>query len=332
MALENDPDLEWEPTDPQRFSNADLNERMGSYGRSGFMLQFMLDTSLADAEKYPLKTGDLLVADLSPEEPPLRIQYASGPEQQIQEIPVVGFTGDRWYRPLMMEYPKGSKLPWQGCVMAVDPAGRGADETSYAIVRMSHGKLFLVASGGLKGGYDEETVLVPLSKMAKEYGVNKMVIESNFGDSMFTQILKPVLKKFHRCAIEDVRHHTQKEVRIIDTLEPVLNSHRLVVDRKVVQEDVRQLKEDVKYSLFHQMTRITKDRGSLRHDDRLDALAIAVNYWIEAMARDEQMSIEEWKEEQIDAALETFMDNITDPTGSMTNKERRNSLLRDPRV
>jgi hypothetical protein len=38
------------------------------------------------------------------------------------------------------------------------------------------------------------------------------------------------------------------------------------------------------------MTRLTRDRGALQHDDRLDALAIAVGYWVESMARDNNMS------------------------------------------
>ena len=44
------------PTDPDRFDEEDLNKRQLSYGSSGFNLQFMLDTSISDANKYPLKT------------------------------------------------------------------------------------------------------------------------------------------------------------------------------------------------------------------------------------------------------------------------------------
>lgn len=53
-----------EPVDPKRFSDLDLEERELSYGRSGFALQFMLDTSLSDADRYPLKLSDLIVDDL----------------------------------------------------------------------------------------------------------------------------------------------------------------------------------------------------------------------------------------------------------------------------
>jgi hypothetical protein len=91
----------------------------------------------------------------------------------------------------------------------------------------------------------------------------------------------------------------QKERRIIDTLEPVLNQHRLVVDAALLRADQ---KDEPKFQLFHQLTRITRDRGSLRHDDRLDALAMAIRYWTEWLSRDvtreEDRRMEELMEEE----------------------------------
>jgi hypothetical protein len=83
--------------------------------------------------------------------------------------------------------------------------------------------------------------------------------------------------------IEEVKHSSQKEARIIDTLEPVLMRHRLVVDPKLIEADYKstfvypQDKQNV-YRLFYQLSRITKDRGSLAKDDRLNVLAMAVAY------------------------------------------------------
>jgi hypothetical protein len=64
--------------------------------------------------------------------------------------------------------------------------------------------------------------------------------------------------------VEEVRHNIQKERRIIDTLEPVMNQHRLVVDRKLILADFESTKEmptesGIKYQLFYQLTRIMKD-------------------------------------------------------------------------
>lgn len=304
--LEANPSLAGKSTDPERFSDLDLLEREASYGRSGFALQFMLDTSLSDAEKYPLKLADLIIMPLNTDKAPISIAWGSGPDQQIKDLPNVGFTGDRFHRPLRID-PEWA--PYEGSVLAIDPSGRGSDELGYAVVKQLHGYLFVPAFGGLKGGYSDEN-LIKLAKIAREHKVNHVVIESNFGDGMFTKIFTPVLASYWPCAIEEVRHSQQKEKRIIDTLEPVMNRHRLVIDLDAVRKDIRETQDEPVYSLFYQMTRITRDKGSLKHDDRLDVLAIGVAYWVEAMARDEQRAAQEWKEAQLQEELQVFMDHV----------------------
>ena len=63
------------------------------------------------------------------------------------------------------------------------------------------------------------------------------------------------------------------------------------------------------YQLFYQLSRITFDKGALRHDDRLDALAIAVGYWVEHMEGSTDRAHAEWHEEQIDKEIEKFMES-----------------------
>ena len=70
---------EWEVTDPDRFANDDLLEREAAMGRSNFMLQFQLDTSLSDAEKFPLKMADLIVTSINPKSAPDQIIWCSDP-------------------------------------------------------------------------------------------------------------------------------------------------------------------------------------------------------------------------------------------------------------
>ena len=50
-------------------------------------------------------------------------------------------------------------------------------------------------------------------------------------------------------------------------------------------------------------------KGALRHDDRLDALAIAVGYWVEHMEGHTDRAHADWQEEQIDKELERFMES-----------------------
>lgn len=296
-AFDADPSLAWKPTEPSRFHERDLLEREASYGRSGFALQYMLDTSLSDSERYPLKLSDLIVMDVDREVAPVRTVWSSGPEYLIQDIPSVGFSGDHLYRPM---HRSQDMEEYTGSVMTIDPSGRGGDETGYAVTKMLRGMIYARRAGGLKGGYEDST-LESLAHIARAEKVRLIRIESNFGDGMYTRLFEAVLKRIYQCTVEEVHHSGQKERRIIDVMEPVLNQHRLVMDATVLRSD--QKTEDPKYQLFHQLTRITRDRGSLRHDDRIEALAMGVAYWNEQMDRDlskeEERRIEELFEQEL---------------------------------
>lgn len=306
--VEEDEELVGQPTDPKRFDADDLMEREASYGRTGFALQFMLDPSLNDLDRYPLKLADLVVMSLNPREGPQKPVWATSSDNVIQDLPNVGMPGDRFYGPVSLG--DGSWAPYTGSVMAIDPSGRGADETSYAVVKMLNGFLFVTDAGGMPGGYSEDT-LKRLAMVAKEQEVNLIRIESNFGDGMFTQLLKPVLAKIYRVTCEEVRHSVQKERRICDTLEPVMNSHKLVIDRKVIENDYDSTRHMVpekalRYQLMYQMSRVTRHKGALAHDDRLDVLAMGVAYWAEQMAQDADDQIAHRKDEALRDELERF--------------------------
>lgn len=298
-----------DPTDPLRFNESELMERALSFGRTGFALQFMLDTTLSDADRFPLKINDLLVMDCRGDTGPEKLVWSSDPAQWRQDLPCVGFNGDRYRSPQAI---LGDWVTFNGSVMAIDPSGRGADETAYAVVKMLNGFLYVSACGGVPGGYSEST-LQKLADIAKEHKVTQIIVEANFGDGMFTELMKPYLYKTHACAVEEVRHSIQKEKRIIDTLEPVMNQHRLVIDPKVVLEDIETTKDlppeqALKYQLFYQMSRVMRERGALTHDDRLDALSIGVAYWAERMAQDADRKIVERKSRNLDKELEKFME------------------------
>lgn len=298
------------PTDPLRFSDHELIERELSYGRSGFALQFMLDTSLNDQDRFPLKLRDLVVMDLNPDIAPEKIVWASGTDQQALDIPCVGLNGDRYHKPMAIV---GDWVPYAGSVMAIDPSGKGADETAYAVVKMLNGYLFVTDAGGIPGGYSAET-LERLGEIARRQKVNHVIVEENFGGGMFTELLKPVLAKVHPCAVEEVRHSIQKERRIIDTLEPVMNQHRLVIDAGAIRRDYqstasRSAETGVQYQLMYQMSRVTRLKGALAHDDRLDALSMAVQYWALQMAQDVDRRISQRKDQLMERELERFLEH-----------------------
>lgn len=296
--LRKNPALVGTSVEPTRFTDLDLAGRAGSYGKSGFALQFLMDTSLSDAERYPLKTADFICMDVDVEVGPAKVVWSSDPRLKWEDIHNVGFNGDRLFRPM---YVSDTMLEYQGRVLVIDPSGRGKDETSYAVLFHLNGTLFLKDFGGFTAGYADET-LQSIADTAKKYKVNTVLVESNFGDGMFSQLLKPVLAKTHPCTMEEVRAQGQKERRIIADLEPVMNTHRLIVDACAARKDV----EDGAYSLMYQLTHITKDRGALKQDDRADALAHAVRHFWDRLARDTQSAEEEHLEKLRNEQMEEF--------------------------
>lgn len=294
---DEDPD-KWagKPTDPERFDEIEIAKRKLSYGRAGFALQFLLNTNLSDYEKYPLKVSDLIVTNLDMKETSLKWAWASGPQQLLQDIPCVAMKGDMYYAPLSRSE---ETMPYTGTVMAIDPSGRGTDESSYAVVKYLNGYLFVMEVGGFMEGYSDLT-LTQMAQKAKFWDVNEIVVEANFGDGMFTKVMTPIFNKIHPCAISEVKNTKQKELRIIDTLEPVLMRHKLIVNQSVIEQDYKVYESRQKYSLIYQMTRICKEKNAIAHDDRLDALTMAVSYWLENMDANADETMKELTADKLD--------------------------------
>jgi hypothetical protein len=316
-ALDRDESLSGSPTDPLRFDDEDLMEREMSYGRSGFALQFMLDTSLSDQDRYPLKMHDLIVLPTDIDKAPESLIWGSLSHLEVKDVPNVGLTGDKLFSPMEIQ---GDWIPYTGAVMSIDPSGRGADETAYAIVKMLNGYLYVLDAGGVQGGYGEQT-LTQLANLAKTYKVNEVIIESNFGDGMFRELITPYFTKIYPVTLNEVRHSIQKEKRMVDTMEPVMNQHKLVIDSKLFEKDYKSAQKyppdkATRYMLFYQMTRLTRDKGALSHDDRLDALSMAVAYWVEQMAADAASEMADRKQKLLDEELERFLNNSLFPNGN----------------
>ena len=94
-----------------------------------------------------------------------------------------------------------------------------------------------------------------------------------------------------------------------------MNQHRLIINAEAIKRDYQQtllLPPDVasQYSLMYQMSHLTRERGSLDHDDKLDAVAMAVEYWALAMANDADASMRHRREIAMDKALDTMHDVI----------------------
>jgi len=302
----------WSVTDPDRFDNEDLIEREASMGRSNFMLQFMLDTSLSDAEKFPLKMADLVVTSVNPKSAPDSVIWCSDPQNVIKDLPTVGLPGDYFYSPMQLQ---GEWGPYTETICSVDPSGRGADETTAAYISQRNGYLYLHEMRAYRDGYSDNTLL-DILRGCKKLGVTKLVVETNFGDGLVAELFKKhIIQTQQAIDVEEVRANVRKEDRIIDALEPILNQHRLIVNRSVVEWDYKSNQDEAPekrllYMLFYQMSRMCRERGAVRHDDRLDALAQGVQYFTDAMSISAQEVVKERRREEWNDMLEEF---VTDP-------------------
>ena len=319
---------EWSVTDPDRFSEEDLIEREAAMGRSNYMLQFQLDTSLSDAEKFPLKMADLVVTSVNPTSAPDNVVWCSDPANVIKDAPTVGLPGDYFYSPMALQ---GEWGPYDETICSVDPSGRGTDETAAAFISQRNGFLYLHEMRAYRDGYSDDTLLNIL-RGCRKYKVTKLVVETNFGDGIVSELFKKHIQQTGQYIdIEEIRANVRKEDRIIDALEPVLNQHRLIVDRGVIDWDYRSNKDSAPesrllYMLFYQMSRMCREKGAVKHDDRLDTLAQGVKYFTDAMSINAHDQIKQRKRDEWNSILEDF---LTSPERSANhlvmamNKEQR---------
>jgi hypothetical protein len=290
--------LAWSPTDT-RFSEINLLEREQSMSRSNFMLQFMLDTSLSDSLKFPLKLSDFSVMPLDPGKAPSDVVWGADKETLL-DMPAVALPGDRWHRPKStIDY-----VPYNQTIIAVDPSGRGKDETVAVVLSQINGFIFIRDMLATQDGYSDKTLRGILT-LANRYGASVCLIESNFGDGAIMELMKKHAQEMKvGMMFEEVRATTRKEDRIIDTLEPVLNQHRLIIDQKLIDWDYRSNpemapEERLPRMLMYQLTRMCREKGAVKHDDRVDALALGVKYYqdilaISAKEQDIQKSRQQW--------------------------------------
>lgn len=292
------------PTDPIMMSEEQLTGKELDQGKAYFQLQYMLDTKLTDEDRYPLKARNIIFMPIPAERCPMLINWTATEGNRIH--PPQGF-------PIQESYYAASGAgeefgAFAGCHMYVDPSGggRNGDEMAYGVTKFLAGKVHLVDFGGMPGGY-EDAVLKSLTSIAVKWKPHIATVEENFGKGAFCNVWTPVLHKAmkdisHTCGIEEVWETGQKELRIIDTLEPMLGAGRLVVDPSLIEKDWASvqkypIEKRATYSFFFQLARLTRAKGALVHDDRLDAVAGSCRYWVAALAQDAEKMAARAKEE-----------------------------------
>lgn len=321
MDMTDDPDLrrgygidgmQGAPTCPEMYDDEKLIEKEISQGTAKFQLQFMLNTRLMDADRYPLRLNHLIMMSFGVDAVPEMPTWSNDSLNLIGDAPRFGNKpSDYLYRPVPRPY---EWKPIQRRIAYIDPAGGGknGDETGVAIVFLLGTFVYVYKVFGVPGGYDEVN-LNRIVNEVKHAEVREVFIEKNFGHGAFEAVIKPYFEREWPVSIEEDYATGQKEIRIIETLEPLLTAHRLIFNVEMIKQDIDSvqrypLEHRMSYSLFAQISNITLEKGSLRHDDRLDALYGAIRQLTSQIDYDEVNRINRVRAQETRDYLEMMHD------------------------
>lgn len=285
-----------------RISEEEVRDRKAE-GRRFFAMQFQLISDLGDSMRYPLRLDDLVVPTFSIDRDtaPLWIAYGrsthNGTSTRVDSLPNLGFSGDGLYHEIGFA---PDRAPYERTAAWVDPSGRGADRTSLTIIGQLSGYLWLKFCGavslpGESGG--SEAVMDRIAELLRAHGAQECAVEAQIGGDrdLYAKLLAPRVARLSArrghalypqgwaCLVraEDRWARGQKELRIIEVLDPIMAAHRLIVDRDALAVDDLQ-----QHSLQYQLTRLTRERGALPNDDLVEGLAACAWTLTSGMAGD----------------------------------------------
>ncbi len=296
LALEANPELgcgggllgDWGvPTDPGRNSEHILQTKMLGAPMGWFELQYMLDTTLSDSMRFPLKTEQLVVLENVQSRAPLTVTRAVN-AHDMRMYTSSGFS----FKVSTACVVDDTHLDYTQVWACIDPAGGGAnaDETAWVVCGLLNSNVYVLGVGAVPGGYAAGT-LDSLAQQLSAYPLHGVTIEKNLGNGAYTAVFTPVLRKYSPCQIQESYVKGQKEKRLINTIGPILSRGSLIIDSAVVEQDSRACAQHplVKrqyFSLFYQLAKIQDTPNCLIHDDRLDALASCCAHFMPALQID----------------------------------------------
>lgn len=329
-----DPSLVGAPTDPERFGEEELQVREAKNSRVTWLMQYQLNCRLSTEQRYPIRLGDLIVMDLDGKALPETVTWGNASDMILRDLVCTGLGSDRWYYGPGVVQRWISKLDRWNCVMGIDPSGRGHDELAWAVCAELNGNIFLLECGGTQLGYADES-LERLARVAARWDVGLCLPEANYGGGMFAAALTKVMNRIHPCTIEEVPSgNQQKERRLVDSLAPAIQQHRLVVSRELLRSDYLEAERDPESgherSLAFQLSRLTTERGALSWYDRIDALSYCVSHFTLAVAQDQEKAALQREGEEAEAVIEEFFLNAEGSADRLALGLRPRSLVRQP--
>ena len=141
-------------------------------------------------------------------------------------------------------------------------------KTVAVVLSSANGYVFVRDLRAFRDGYSDDT-LSSIVRLGKKYRASRLLVESNFGDGMVCELFnRHIQQQGAGFSTEEVRATVRKEERIIDTLEPVMNQHKLIIDPKVWEYDYASNpdaspEKRLEYMLGYQMSRMCREKELL---------------------------------------------------------------------
>lgn len=318
------------PTVPERFGRESVVSRMAD-GPWSFMMQEMM-IAKGGVGFRPLRLSDLIVPDFdfSDRNVPIWIKWGvstSDGSTARGDIETVGLGGGHMHRQIA-HAPRDEFAELTDVRMRIDPSGAGSDETAWAIGGTMAGYVWVMEVGGVGGTYPNEIkdrshgndgagdqTIALLASRARHFGVRRIVIEDVDGSGLYAAALQracdrlrvtpgdPKHPQFRRdgwsCAVEAERvdRSAAKPRRIVTALQSVMTQHKLVVAVACLKPTPSLPRH---YELQYQISAIlpgVKD-GGIKHDDRVEVLAMLVKDFKDAVSADEDRLLERVREDR----------------------------------
>ena len=271
-----------------RMTNEEAHGKLADVLPSTANREYRLLVGSSRSDAYPLRLDDLIIADWSIDRnrAPSTIVWGltdkDGKNTAIEDIVVTAPNNQVLRRPALRD---PLWLPYESTKCFVDPSGRGGDKCGLAIVSYLAGFFYVKVCSGLQGSSDSCDLI---AQLCRDHGATELWFEKNADTTeTWRQFMRASLEKFRcepgehgypdgwQCGVFDKHHQAQKEVRIIQTLRPIMQRHRLVIPRDVIAQQEAQPEHELQY----QLSRITEMKKCLREDGKVDALAGCISLW-----------------------------------------------------
>lgn len=334
--------------DSGRFTPEVLLNRERSVGSNNFNREYMLDINTS-AEDFPFKLSDFIVDTINHNNAHYNYKHSNMAENELVDLREFNpsmLLSDRFYK---ASYKSNDVKPYDYKIMSLDPSGVGKDETSYAIIGVLDGFIYLIDIGGFKGegGFTKKNIN-HICDIAIKNEVNTLLVETNSIGAAFVPLLtdtlaiKTVDVNKKGIAVEGYYNTINKKARILKHLTPLLQANKIVINKSIIETEidnaVKKYMEEgideetaIQYTFLYQLTRFrigNNHQISIAFDDRIDAFNTALMYIEELAAKDSEKASSKRKQEEDEKFWEemnkeyekTFNDNQTIDFPCLSNR------------